>query len=92
MNEESALLQALAANPDDTATRLVFADWLMEHGDPRAAWVRDDELQEWMKPDAQDPLLRLLAAPDGRRGPPRRLTPHPARVAATSDSPWPRTA
>lgn len=41
MNEENAFLAAIIAQPDDTTTRLVFADWLEEHGDPdRAAFIR----------------------------------------------------
>jgi uncharacterized protein (TIGR02996 family) len=31
---------ALDANPDDHQTRLVFADWLQERGDPRAEGYR----------------------------------------------------
>jgi small subunit ribosomal protein S1 len=32
-DEEIAFLRALLANPDDDTTRLVYADWLDEHGD-----------------------------------------------------------
>jgi uncharacterized protein (TIGR02996 family) len=32
---------ALDANPEDNSLRLVFADWLEERGDPRAAGLRD---------------------------------------------------
>jgi uncharacterized protein (TIGR02996 family) len=39
--EEGALLQAVAENPDDDAVRLIYADWLEEHGDlERAEYVR----------------------------------------------------
>lgn len=38
--DESAFLKMIAANPDDVATRLVFADWLEEHGDPRGELLR----------------------------------------------------
>jgi uncharacterized protein (TIGR02996 family) len=34
-------LKQLAANPDDVALRLVFADWLEDRGDERASAVRD---------------------------------------------------
>lgn len=32
--EEEAFLRAITANPADEATRLVYADWLEERGDP----------------------------------------------------------
>ncbi len=62
MSEEAAFLEAIARNPADKTARLVFADWLQERGDPRAPWVRDDELWEWMKPQAKDPTGDLVAA------------------------------
>ena len=37
---EDDFQRALDAQPDDWQTRLVFADWLDEHGDPRAAGYR----------------------------------------------------
>src|SRR4051812_48918640 len=41
MTDRAAFLAAIAANPDDDLPRLVFADWLDEHGDAdRAAFVR----------------------------------------------------
>ncbi|HEV3257586.1 MAG TPA: TIGR02996 domain-containing protein, partial [Gemmataceae bacterium] len=40
MNEREAFLKALAENEDDTTTRLVYADWLEERGDPRAEFIR----------------------------------------------------
>ena len=40
-NDADALLKFVLAAPDDDAPRLVFADWLDEHGDPdRAAFIR----------------------------------------------------
>jgi uncharacterized protein (TIGR02996 family) len=57
MNHDDAFLQALIDNPDDDAIRLVYCDWLEEHGQPdRAAFIR-----------VQVALARL---PDGD---PRRL-------------------
>jgi uncharacterized protein (TIGR02996 family) len=38
--DENAFQRALDANPHDWQTRLVFADWLDEHDDPRAAGYR----------------------------------------------------
>ncbi|QDU20250.1 TIGR02996 domain-containing protein [Urbifossiella limnaea] len=41
MTDRDALLAAVAARPRDDTPRLVFADWLDDHGDPdRAAFVR----------------------------------------------------
>src|SRR5947208_2451938 len=41
MNHGDAFLQALIDNPDDDAIRLVYCDWLEEHGQPdRAAFIR----------------------------------------------------
>lgn len=40
MTTEEDFLQAITADIDDSMTRLVFADWLEEQGDPRAEWVR----------------------------------------------------
>jgi uncharacterized protein (TIGR02996 family) len=37
MNDHEALLRAICDNPDDDAPRLIYADWLDEHGDPRQA-------------------------------------------------------
>jgi uncharacterized protein (TIGR02996 family) len=41
MTDREALLRAVIENPDDDAPRLVYADWLDEHGDPdRAEFIR----------------------------------------------------
>src|SRR4051812_1415999 len=41
MSDGDALFQAILAAPDDDAPRLVYADWLDEHGDPdRAEFIR----------------------------------------------------
>jgi uncharacterized protein (TIGR02996 family) len=58
--DEAAFLAAIAAAPDDALPRLVFSDWLEERNDPRAAWVRDADIWEWMKPDAHDPVPGIL--------------------------------
>ncbi|MBP3957009.1 TIGR02996 domain-containing protein [Gemmata sp. G18] len=58
--DETAFLTAIAAAPDDTTARLVFADWLEERSDPRAPWVRDADIWEWMKPDARDPVPGIM--------------------------------
>jgi uncharacterized protein (TIGR02996 family) len=41
MTEREALLEAVFATPGDDAPRLVYADWLDEHGEPaQAAFIR----------------------------------------------------
>jgi uncharacterized protein (TIGR02996 family) len=37
---EEAFLRAIVDNPDDADARLIFADWLEDHGDPRAEFHR----------------------------------------------------
>src|SRR5262249_48614140 len=60
MHEEIAFQFAISLG-DDVA-RLAYADWLEEHDDPRAAWVRDPAVWRWMAPDAHDPIPSLLEA------------------------------
>src|SRR5262249_51144151 len=38
--EVLAFLQDIKENPDDDAPRLILADWLEEHGDPRGEFLR----------------------------------------------------
>jgi uncharacterized protein (TIGR02996 family) len=50
--EARSFLEAICANPDDDTTRLVYADWLDEHGHaPRAEFIRTQVeragLPEW---------------------------------------------
>jgi uncharacterized protein (TIGR02996 family) len=40
MTSEEDFQKALDENPEDSQTRLVFADWLDEHDDPRAGGYR----------------------------------------------------
>jgi len=41
-DEQAALLAGIVARPDDDTARLVYADWLQEHGDERQAqYIRD---------------------------------------------------
>src|SRR5277367_2034319 len=67
MNDEQAFLQAMQENPEDTALRLVFADWLEERGDPRGELLRllHTLTQSVEVPDRsklEDRLRSLLAA------------------------------
>ena len=75
MTEEDAFIQAIVASPDDSAPRLVFADWLEERGDPRGEDIR------------LDCQMGALSADDPRRGPIIRRKQalrraHPAALAA----------
>jgi uncharacterized protein (TIGR02996 family) len=40
MRENAAFLQAILAEPDDDAPRLIYADWLEERGDVRGEFIR----------------------------------------------------
>ncbi len=51
MNERDALLKAVCEYPDDDTPRLVFADWLQEHGeDDRAEFIRVQIEQTKLEP------------------------------------------
>jgi uncharacterized protein (TIGR02996 family) len=55
MNERDAFLRAICENPDDDTPRLVFADWLQEHG--------EEERAEFIRVQCE---AARLAAEDGR--------------------------
>jgi uncharacterized protein (TIGR02996 family) len=59
MSDEAALLLAIHAEPDDDTPRLVYADWLDEHGDPeRAGFIRlQVERARAFPPGALEPKL-----------------------------------
>src|SRR4051812_35277558 len=40
MDEGEGFLQAVLASPDDDILRLIYADWLQEHGNPRGEFIR----------------------------------------------------
>lgn len=54
MTDRDALLNAITANPDDDAPRLVFADWCDEHGKPDGAFCQRELVAR----------KAVLAAPD----------------------------
>ena len=64
MSDETALLAAIRAAPDDDAPRLIYADWLDEHGQPeRAEFIRVQcELARRETPALRSGRSRLLAA------------------------------
>jgi uncharacterized protein (TIGR02996 family) len=58
--EARSFLAAICANPDDDTTRLVFADWLDERGDPgRAEFIRT-QIERARLPDWDARYVRLL--------------------------------
>jgi uncharacterized protein (TIGR02996 family) len=60
MTDRDALLRAICEAPDDDAPRLIYADWLDEHGDPRQAeFIRVQiELARAREDDQQTHLLK----------------------------------
>lgn len=40
MADHASFLKAILADPDDDSLRLIFADWLEEHGDPLGEFIR----------------------------------------------------
>src|SRR5262245_62142660 len=63
MNDEAAFIAAILASPADDTNRLVYADWLEDHDDPRGAYLRAEVA--WAKSrDAKDEAsVRTLAQP-----------------------------
>jgi uncharacterized protein (TIGR02996 family) len=55
MPDDAAFLSAILADPSDDLVRLVYADWLEEHDDPRGPFIR-----------AQTELAHLPPNADGR--------------------------
>jgi uncharacterized protein (TIGR02996 family) len=64
MSDADALLAAIRAAPDDDAPRLIYADWLEEHGQPgRAEFIRVQcELARNDSPTLRQREAELLAA------------------------------
>jgi uncharacterized protein (TIGR02996 family) len=60
-DEQAALLAAIVAQPDEDAARLVYADWLQEHGDEeQAAFIRDWISLDWLE-DYEDEKRQKIA-------------------------------
>jgi uncharacterized protein (TIGR02996 family) len=52
MTHQDAFLQAILENPDDDTPRLIYADYLDEHGDPdRAEFIRVQVALATLPPD-----------------------------------------
>jgi uncharacterized protein (TIGR02996 family) len=60
-DEQAALLAAIVAEPDEDTPRLVYADWLQEHGDEeQATFIRDSVRLEWLE-DYEDDRRQKIA-------------------------------
>jgi uncharacterized protein (TIGR02996 family) len=58
MSNEQGFLDAIRAHPGDDVHRLVYADWLEEHDDPRGRYLRlEIELAGLEEDDSRGPLL-----------------------------------
>jgi uncharacterized protein (TIGR02996 family) len=72
MSERDALLAAIVAQPDDDAARLVYADWLQEHGqERRAQFIRAQvwaERAEPFGPEARKQARLAESLIEGFRG------------------------
>ena len=64
MTHEADLQAAIAAAPDDDSPRLVYADWLLERGDPRGELISVQCASERLA--ATDPRRRALEASANR--------------------------
>src|SRR5579885_649141 len=60
MSDRAAFLAAVRATPADDLPRLVFADWLDEHGDPLGEFVRVQLELEPLRDRLDDPRVRDL--------------------------------
>src|SRR5207253_4331362 len=88
-SEEAALLRAIVERPEDDGVRLVYADWLEEHGQPeRADFIRVQiELARLPVDDPRRPDLEARLSEGHTRPPPRDrpaapgLDPRPCYVS-----------
>lgn len=68
-SDESAFVRAVHARPLDPLPRLIFADWLDEHGrDTEAAWLRADVRAAAAHPEPAPEdlqIVRTAAGPEG---------------------------
>jgi len=68
MNEHDALYAAILAHPDDDGPRLVYADWLEEHGEQeRAEFIRVQCELATVPPSDSRPSLATGGVANGSR-------------------------
>src|SRR6516165_5845774 len=67
MGIEDAFLHDILAHPDDDAPRLIYADWLEEHNNPRGEFIRvqcalarldDEDPRRWPLEQREGELLQ----------------------------------
>jgi uncharacterized protein (TIGR02996 family) len=70
-SDETAFVRAVHVRPLDPLPRLIFADWLDEHGRvAEAAWLRADIRAAATHPDADPDDLQMIRTPWGPDGVP----------------------
>jgi len=91
MPTHDGFLQAIRDEPDSDVPRLIYADWLDDHGDPaRAEFIRTQCERERLPPgDPRQPALEereedLLAAHEPSGSPRSRTTSASGPSAAAS--------
>jgi uncharacterized protein (TIGR02996 family) len=57
VNEDEAFIRAIVDSPGDDLLRLVYADWLDDHEDPRGPYLRAE--LEWAKKPAQAAMKKV---------------------------------
>jgi uncharacterized protein (TIGR02996 family) len=62
--EETGFWSAIAEAPQDEVPRLIFADWLEEHNDPRGPLLRERRYWEHLNADCRDPVQVVLGILD----------------------------
>jgi uncharacterized protein (TIGR02996 family) len=81
MNEEQGFLDAIKGRPEDLGLRLVYADWLDEHGDERSEYLRiDGELHKLIRALPRSELLSDRKV--------RQLQLRLKRLGETLDAAW----
>jgi uncharacterized protein (TIGR02996 family) len=58
MPDDAHFLRALVATPQDNHLRLVYADWLEDHDDPRAAFLRAEVTLHQSEPNSRSGAMR----------------------------------
>ena len=59
MNSDAGFLQDIVAHPNDPVPRLIYADWLDEHDDPRGEFLRlEVQLKELKEDDPKHEKIR----------------------------------
>jgi uncharacterized protein (TIGR02996 family) len=68
-DDHAAFLRAIIAEPDDDRPRLIFSDWLYEHGEPEAGGVHPRAVSNWRRAADSSALLRAPGTGGGNVSP-----------------------